>query len=384
MGRSTVRGVAATAVRAVAGLALGTLSAVVAVVFLALAAPVLAVRHRRPLPPSLSASALRLARVEHLRVAAFLGGDGTGEFTAGRALRYLASRCPVGLLGGGALTVLGFGAATTAQVLTGWFQGEKPDGISATWPVVTYLLTVATLVLFLDLAGLVAVVALERALVRRFLGLGERELMRRRIDQLSASRAGIVEAVDAERRRIERDLHDGLQQRLVAMAMLLGRARRSGSEDLYAQAHEESQRALDELRQVAWRVYPAHLDDLGLEEALATVAERSSVPVRIRCDLAARPAPRIETAAYFTVREAVTNAAKHAGATRIDVQVTVVEQRSGPVLSVRITDDGVGGADASGGGLAGLARRAAALDGRFTVLSPPGGPTLVEAELPCA
>ncbi|WP_438295707.1 ATP-binding protein [Streptomyces sp. HUAS TT7] len=106
--------------------------------------------------------------------------------------------------------------------------------------------------------------------------------------------------------------------------------------------------------------------------------------MRIRCALAARPAPRIETAAYFTVREAVTNAAKYAGATRIDVQVAVVEAQSGPVLSVRITDDGVGGADASGGGLAGLARRAAALDGRFTVLSPPGGPTLVEAELPCA
>ncbi|MFI6051129.1 sensor histidine kinase [Streptomyces violascens] len=384
MGRSTVRHVAGRAVRTVAGLALGTLSAVVAVAFLAPAAPVLLVRHRRPLPQALAAPALRLARVERLRVAVFLGGDGTGEFTAGRALRYLANRCPVGLLGGGALTVLGFGAATTTQVLTGWFRGEKPDGIAATWPVVTYLLAVGTVVLFLDLAGLAAVAALERALVRRFLGLSERELMRRRIDQLSASRAGIVEAVDAERRRIERDLHDGLQQRLVAMAMLLGRARRSGSEELYAQAHEESQRALDELRQVAWRVYPAHLDDLGLEEALATVAERSSVPVRIRCDLAARPAPPIETAAYFTVREAVTNAAKHAGATRIDVQVAVVEEQSGPVLSVRITDDGVGGADASGGGLAGLARRTAALDGRFAVLSPPGGPTLVEAELPCA
>ncbi|KOU35112.1 sensor histidine kinase [Streptomyces sp. WM6378] len=384
MGRWTARGVTGSVVRSVAGLVLGTLSALVEMVFLVLAAPVLALRHGRPLPQALPGSALRLARIERLRAAVFLGGDGAGEFTAGRALRYLASRCPVGLLGGGALTVLGFGAATTTQVLTGWLRGEKPDGIAATWPVVTYLLTVGTLALFLDVVGLAAVVALERALVRRFLGLSERELMRRRIAHLSASRAGIVEAVDAERRRIERDLHDGLQQRLVALAMLLGRARRSGSEELYAQAHEESQRALDELRQVAWRVYPAHLDDLGLEEALATVAERSALPVRVRCALAARPAPRIETAAYFTVREAVTNAAKHAGATRIDVQVAVVETESGPVLSVRITDDGVGGADAGGGGLAGLARRTAALDGRFRVLSPPGGPTLVEAELPCA
>ncbi|NQE93359.1 sensor histidine kinase [Nocardia terpenica] len=379
--RVTVRGVVATGVRSVAGLALGTVSAVVGLVLLLLAAPVLAVG---PISRPLSAAALRLAHLERQRVAVLLGGDGAGEFSAGRAVRYLASRWPVGLLGGGALTILGFGVATTAEALTGWLRGEQPDGITPTWPIVAYLCTVGVLALFLDLAGLAAVAALERRLVRRFLGPSEREVMRRRIDQLSASRAGIVEAVDAERRRIERDLHDGLQQRLVAMAMLLGRARRSNSEELYAQAHEESQRALDELRQVAWRVYPANLDELGLEEALATVAERSTVPVRIRCDLAERPAPRIETAAYFTVREAVTNAAKHAGASRIDVDIAVVPDETVPVLSVRIADNGAGGADPSGSGLAGLARRIAAFDGRFTVLSPRGGPTLVEAELPCA
>ncbi|MFE9537440.1 sensor histidine kinase [Streptomyces sp. NPDC006691] len=384
MGRLTALGGAATTVvRSLTGIALGVVSAVAGLVFLALAAPVLAVRPGNRVPRAVAATALRLARLDRLRVTVLLGGDGSGGFTTDRALRYLASRWPVGLLGAGALTVLGFGLVTTGEALAGWLRGERPDGIAPTWPVVSYLLTAAALVLFLDLAGLAAVVALERYLVHRFLGPSEREVMRRRIDQLSASRAGIVEAVDAERRRIERDLHDGLQQRLVAMAMLMGRARRNGSDELYAQAHEEAQRALDELREVAWRVYPAHLDQLGLEEALATVAERSAVPVRIRCGLGERQAPRIETAAYFTVREAVTNAAKHAGATRIDVDVALVDSETGPLLSIRVTDDGAGGADPGGTGLAGLARRAAALDGRFAVHSPTGGPTLVEAELPC-
>src|SRR5262249_50706402 len=131
----------------------------------------------------------------------------------------------------------------------------------------------------------------------------------------SASRAGIVEAVDAERRRIERDLHDGLQQRVVALGMLLGRARRSGSADLVRQAHEESQRILEELREIAWRVYPSALDNLGLADALDAVAERSAVPVRVRVryELTTRPVPPAATAAYFTVREAVTNAAKAFG-----------------------------------------------------------------------
>jgi signal transduction histidine kinase len=194
------------------------------------------------------------------------------------------------------------------------------------------------------------------------------------------SRAGIVEAVDAERRRIERDLHDGLQQRVVALGMLLGRARRSGSADLVRQAHEESQRILDELREIAWRVYPSALDNLGLAEALDAVAERSAVPVRIRCELADEPPRPVATAAYFTVREAVTNAAKHSGATMITVLVT----RRDATAMARVTDDGVGGADPHGGGLAGLARRVAALDGQFAVVSPPGGPTVVEARLPCA
>ena len=121
------------------------------------------------------------------------------------------------------------------------------------------------------------------------LGPDPTERLERRIVELAESRAGIVAAVDSERRRIERDLHDGLQQRLVALSMLIGRSRR-GRPELLDQAHEEAQQALAELREVAWRVYPSGLDSLGLGEALAGVAERSSVPVKVSCELAGAPA----------------------------------------------------------------------------------------------
>jgi signal transduction histidine kinase len=357
--------------RLVLGLALGAVTAVVALPVLVLAVPALVLGRTPPVAV--------LAGVERRRLATLLGAGDLGEDDPRRAAAYLAVRCPVGLLGGVVLFLGGYGAVKSVGVLAAWISGGRPDGIAPTWPIVLYLTVTAAVLLFLDLAGLVAVAALERGVARRFLGPDERQLMRRRIAELSASRAGIVAAVDAERRRIERDLHDGLQQRLVALGMLIGRARRNGSPDLLEQAHDESQRALEELRDIAWRVYPAALDELGLHDALATVAERSPVPVRIRHDLPDRPVPAVETAVYFTVREAVTNAAKHAGATRIDVSIA----EHGSMVVVRITDDGAGGADPGGGGLAGLARRVAALDGRFTVSSPPGGPTVIEAELPC-
>ncbi|MEV1175671.1 sensor histidine kinase, partial [Nonomuraea sp. NPDC049784] len=189
-------------------------------------------------------------------------------------------------------------------------------------------------------------------------------------------------AVDDERRRIERDLHDGVQQRGVALAMLLGRARHSPdperTAELVVQAYTESRQLLDELRSVAWRIYPTALDELGLRAALAGVAERSSVPVTVHHGLAERPVSEVETALYFVAREAITNAVKHAGARDILVVLTEDEW----AVSVAISDDGKGGADPSGGGLSGLARRVLALDGEFTVHSPPGGPTKISAMLP--
>ncbi|MEV5684855.1 sensor histidine kinase [Streptomyces sp. NPDC052164] len=195
--------------------------------------------------------------------------------------------------------------------------------------------------------------------------------------------AAVLRAVDAERRRIERDLHDGVQQRLVAPAMLLGRARRNRTPEqagaLLEQAHQESRDVLTELRDVAWRVCPTALDSLGLQEALGGVAQRCSIPLRMEFALPPTLPRPVETAAYFVVSEAVTNAAKHSGAGCVQVRLT--GERS--LLTVRIEDDGRGGADPAGSGLSGLRDRVAALDGRLRVDSPPGGPTTIIAELPC-
>ncbi|MER7505135.1 histidine kinase [Nonomuraea pusilla] len=297
----------------------------------------------------------------------------------GGELRFLAARAPVGLLGGLVVLLLACGIGTGSMLVWSWGRGEAIDGMLPTPPLLAYAFLGGSVLLFMDLSGLVGVEALERRLALRLLAPDPAEALRRRITELTESRAGVVAAVDAERRRIERDLHDGVQQRLVALSMLAGRARR-GRPELLGQLHEQAQQALVELREVAWRVYPSGLDAHGLQEALAGVAERAAVKVTVACELPRRPPATVETAAYFVASEAVTNAAKHSGATLVTIDV----RQEGTMVVVRVEDDGMGGADATGGGLTGLARRVAALDGRFTLTSPPGGPTLIEAELPCA
>ncbi|WP_245647281.1 sensor histidine kinase [Microtetraspora niveoalba] len=374
--------------RTVVGLAVGAVTAVAGAGLLAAAgATLLAGRLWPPLTSYAWAGAGRLAELERRRVALFHRGprawDARPSYDGRRALGYLAARVPVGLLGGLVLFLLAWGAVTGVTFIGGWLAGERPDGIAPTAPIVAYLTVMGAVLLFLVLQGIAGVAALERRLVLRLLGPTPEELLRRRIDELSASRAGIVEAVDEERRRIERDLHDGIQQRLVALAVLLGRARRGRRpellDELLRQAHEQSGEALRELRDVAWRVYPTALDTHGLEEALSGVAERSAVPVKMSLDLPVRLPPTVETAVYFVVCEAVTNAAKHAEARLITADLSVRDK----VVTMRICDDGRGGADPSGTGLRGLARRVAALDGAFRIDSPPGGPTVIEVELPC-
>ncbi|WP_346768512.1 histidine kinase [Streptomyces sp. R301] len=298
----------------------------------------------------------------------------------GGPLRYLAARSATGLVCGIVLALLGFGV-----VLAVLLAGGVARGTIGAAELLTQLVLGGVL-LFLGLQGLFALTALDARLARECFGPSERELMRRRIEELSLSRAAVVGAVDAERRRIERDLHDGVQQRLVALAMLIGRARRSGGRDperaagLLGQAHREAQEVLAELREVAWRVYPSALDSLGLEEALGGVAQRCALPLRIAYEVTG-PLPRpVETAAYFVVSEAVTNAAKHSAASAVSVRVAGAP--GGP-LTVRVEDDGRGGADPAGGGLTGLRGRVAALDGVLRIDSPLGGPTTIVAELPC-
>jgi signal transduction histidine kinase len=230
-----------------------------------------------------------------------------------------------------------------------------------------------------------AVRSLDIRAGRALLGPSRADELASRVEQLTETRAGVVDAADAERRRLERDLHDGTQQRLVSLAMNLGMARAQAETTQQARlaiaaAHEEAKAALAELRDLIRGLHPAVLEDRGLDAALSGVAARMPIPVRLSVDLPRRPAPVIEAVAYFVVSEGLANIAKHAQASEASVFV----QRSGDRLHVIVTDDGVGGADAARGtGLAGLARRAASVDGTFDIDSPPGGPTLLTVDLPC-
>jgi len=219
--------------------------------------------------------------------------------------------------------------------------------------------------------------------VRTLLGRRSSE----RVEQLTRQRTEAVDAAVAERRRIERDLHDGAQQRLTALAIDLGRARAKldsdpeAARELVEQAHEDSKQALAELRNLARGIHPAILTDRGLDAALSALAARSSVPVEISVDLGERPSVAVESTAYFVVAEALTNATKHAAATRLEVRI----RREEGVVVVEIEDNGVGGARIEpGGGLEGLTTRVATVDGTLTISSPAGGPTIVRAEVPCA
>jgi signal transduction histidine kinase len=236
-----------------------------------------------------------------------------------------------------------------------------------------------------------AVARADEAAGRALLGPGRSEQLALRVESLVRGRAEIIAATDAERRRIERDLHDGTQRRLVSLAMRLGMARENLTDapepvrQVIEQAHDEATESLAELRQLVRGLHPAVLDDRGLDAALSGIAATVPLPVRLRVDVAGRCAPAIEAVAYFVVSEALTNVAKHAGASQAEVTV----ERTGDRLRIVVSDDGHGGATldgeaaGAGSGLHGLAQRAAAVDGTLTLDSPPGGPTTITVELPC-
>jgi signal transduction histidine kinase len=224
------------------------------------------------------------------------------------------------------------------------------------------------------------------ALARPLLGLSPQAEYERRMRELETSRTAAVDSAEAERRRIERDLHDGAQQRLVSLAMNLGAARERMATDpegglaLVTQAHEEAKAALEELRGLVRGVHPVILEDRGLDAALSAIVARSPVPVELHVDVPIRPSAPVESTAYFVVAEALTNVARHARATRAWVSIV----RAGGRLIVEVRDDGVGGVDeAVGTGLHGLRARVAALEGTMRVISPLGGPTTLLVELPC-
>ena len=293
-----------------------------------------------------------------------------------------------------ALVVDGAGAALVALAWAGGF-------LLMVGPVTAWALGGAGVGLVAALGGAVAgmvllfaapwlargVAAVDLVAARVLLGPNLRAELAQRVAVVERSRADLVAAADAERRRIERDLHDGMQQRLVALAMNLGFARAVGGDlpepvrDAVTRSHHDAKQALTELRQIVRGLYPAVLDDRGLDAALSGLVASSPVPARLKVDLPRRPPVAIEAVAYFVVAESLANVAKHAFASQVDVEV----RRAAGQLRVAVADNGCGGARPERGtGLRGLAQRVASVDGRLSVDSPDGGPTTILVELPCA
>jgi signal transduction histidine kinase len=244
------------------------------------------------------------------------------------------------------------------------------------------------LILIVPLSMLINLTAmLHGELGRRFLATSNEEILTERVEELTESRSAIMRAMHLERRRIERDLHDGAQQRLVSLAMELGLAREKMETDLEAarklleESHEDAKIVLIELRDLVRGIHPAVLTDRGLDAAISAIAGRSPIPVGVDVELRDRQPDEVEGTAYFVVVEALTNVAKHSGATEANVNI----RREGGWLRITVLDNGRGGADPDKGtGLRGLKDRIAALDGRFSLVSPSGRGTTLTVEIPCA
>jgi hypothetical protein len=324
--------------------------------------------------------------------------DGAGW----RAVAYVGLKLPLSLVG---IYAAGYWVSglvnLTSPLWWALFRGPPAGAVQAITPVPGIDFSVAswpgTLAEFLIGAATLlaapwvtrAVTAGDRWLIRNLLGPGP---LAQRVRELEQSRAHAVDDAAAALRQVERDLHDGAQVRLAALAMGLGMAREKLGDDgqplddtqvarirdLVDSAHRSAKEALVELRDLARGIHPPVLD-AGLAEALATLAARSVIPVEVTTGIRERPTPAIETIAYFCTAELLANAAKHSGASLVTVDVT----QRGQTLRLRVADDGAGGADLGrGSGLPGLAHRVATVDGRFGLTSPAGGPTVVTVELP--
>jgi len=275
-----------------------------------------------------------------------------------------------------------------------WWQRSGPGGPlptvfldTDTWPGALAVAVIGVGALLAAPWIMRALVGLDRRLIRALLGPAEGA---ERVRELEHARARLVDDAAARLRRIERDLHDGTQAQLGAVALKLGQAKEklehrddvpfdpAGALDLVDAAHRHAKEALVDLRDIARGIHPPALD-LGLDAALATLVARSAVPATLHADLPVRPSKAIETIAYFSAAELLANAAKHSRARRTIVEVTERDE----TLRLQVRDDGIGGAmPGAGTGLTGLADRVRAVDGRLEVVSPPGGPTVITVELP--
>lgn len=296
--------------------------------------------------------------------------------------RALAHHLVSTVLGWGFLSLVTLAPFIVTTARSGPLPGLLPGGTAGGVTASVVLLVVT--VLYVWGAG-----SLDRALAPLLLGSSRTAALQDRIHALADARQGAVDAATTERLRIERDLHDGVQPRLVALAMTLGMARSrfdsdpAATRELLDQAHRDAKDSITELRQLARGIHPAILTDRGLDAALSAVAARNAVPTTVDVVLTGRPRPEVEAVLYFAVAEALTNVAKHSGATRCSV---TVDQVPGGVRTV-VWDDGVGGAGTDGhpgGGLSGMRDRVRAAGGTLLTESPVGGPTRVTVELPRA
>jgi signal transduction histidine kinase len=308
--------------------------------------------------------------------------------TTWRDLGYMLLLGPVGIVAGTIVIVLW--SAALGALMAPLFASSAPDGSLLSDLGAPALAGVAAGGLVLAAVAALATKGLAAgcaALAQALLAVDDRAELTQRIESLEATRSGAVESADARLRRIERDLHDGAQHRLAYIGLELGRARAKLATDpaaadaLLADAHEESKRAMRELRDVVRGIHPSVLTDRGLDAALSGLAERATVPVEIRGGVQGRLPPAVETAAYYVVAEALTNVGRHSGARQAYVEV----RREPGALVLTVGDDGDGGARrVPGSGIEGLAQRVEALDGTLEISSPPGGPTAIVARVPCA
>ncbi|NHI08375.1 two-component sensor histidine kinase [Streptomyces sp. KO7888] len=312
--------------------------------------------------------------------------------TTRRELGWLVRHSTLGFLLGllGALLPL-CAVRDTSFPLWWWLVPETTTtsvgiGTAHTWPdaLAAVLLGVGWTAILLGLGPGMA--RLQAAPARRLLAAGPDTDLSLRVAELTATRAAALDAHATELRRIERSLHDGAQNRLVSVTVLLGAARRmagrdpAGADELLERAQSAAEQALAELRAVARGILPPVLADRGLAGALSGLAADCGVPCAVETDVPERCAASVEATAYFVVAEALTNIARHSGAARAAVTV----RARGGRLRLLVEDDGRGGADEDGGsGLTGIRRRVAALDGALRLTSPPGGPTVLEVDLPC-
>ncbi len=299
------------------------------------------------------------------------------NFAITAVLGWIVLRLAFGLVWSIAIS---FAPLTGADAVMGPFGG---GGIDPSWAPLVGILGIAACI-----AGMIGLALLHRVLSLAIVVRSREAELTERVRTSTAQREGAVRAADVERTRIERDLHDGVQPRLVSVGMTLGLAQQKidndpdAAKELIAEAHTSTKAAITELRQLARGIHASVLDDRGLDAALSALAGRSHIPVHLDVRMDGRCSREAEAAVYFSIAESLTNAAKHSRASEARVTVRL---RDGGVLWARVEDNGMGGAQVQpGGGLDGIANRILAAGGTFRLESPVGGPTSLEVNVPCA